>query len=252
MTSPSRSILVTGGSRGIGAAIARAFAANGDRVAVHYGASLQAAEGVLASLPGDGHLLARADLRDPESIRSMVDAAAGQLGGIDVLVNNAGIFIAHPIESVDYDEWQRAWAETLDVNLIGAANVTWCVLQHMPRHADSRIVNVGSRGAFRGEPQNPSYGASKAGIAAFGQSIAKALAPLGIAVTTIAPGFVDTDMAAELLAGPSGDEIRGQSPFDRVATPEELAAAVLFLASPQAEWASGAILDFNGASYLRM
>ncbi len=219
---------------------------------MHYGSSLPAAEEVLASLAGEGHLLARADLRDPESIRSMVDAAAGQLGGIDVLVNNAGVFVAHPIESVDYAEWQRAWAETLAVNLVGAANVTWCALQHMPRHGHSRIVNVGSRGAFRGEPQNPSYGASKAGIAAFGQSIAKALAPLGIAVTTIAPGFVDTDMAAELLAGPTGDEIRGQSPFDRVATPEELADAVLFLASPQAEWASGAILDFNGASYLRM
>ncbi len=252
MTPSGRSILVTGGSRGIGAAIARAFAAHGDRVAVHYGASLQAAEEVLSSLPGEGHLLARADLRDPESIRSMVDAAAGQLGGIDVLVNNAGVFVEHPIESVDYAEWQRAWAQTLDVNLIGAANVTWCALQHMPRHGGARIVNVGSRGAFRGEPHSPAYGASKAGIAAFGQSIAKALAPLGIAVTTIAPGFVDTDMAAELLAGPGGDEIRGQSPFGRVASPEELAGAVLFLASPQAEWASGAILDFNGASYLRM
>jgi len=243
---------VTGGSRGIGAAIARAFAANGDRVAVHYGSSRQAAEEVLASLAGDGHLIAPADLRDPESIRSMVDAAAEQLGGIDVLVNNAGVFVAHPIESVGYEEWQRAWAETLGVNLIGAANVTWCALQHMPHGGGSRIINVGSRGAFRGEPKNPSYGASKAGIAAFGQSIAKALAPLGIAVTTIAPGFVDTDMAAELLAGPTGDEIRAQSPFNRVATPEELAEAVLLLASPHAEWASGAILDFNGASYLRM
>lgn len=252
MTTSGRSVLVTGASRGIGAAIARAFAAQGDRVAVHYGSSHEAAVEVLASLPGSGHVLAHADLRDPEAIRAMVDAAAGQLGGIDVLVNNAGVFYAHPIETVDYAHWQQAWADTLGVNLVGAANVTWCALQHMPRHGDARIINVGSRGAFRGEPKNPSYGASKAGIAAFGQSIAKALGHEGISVTTIAPGFVDTDMAAEALAGPRGDEIREQSPFNRVPSADEVAAAVLFLASKQAEWASGSVLDFNGASYFRL
>ena len=251
MTSSGRSVLVTGASRGIGAAIARAFATRGDRVAVHYGASRAEAEQVLASLDGGGHVLVQADLKDPESIRTMVDEAAAHLGGIDVLVNNAGIFIAHPIESTDYASWQQAWADTLAVNLVGAANVTWCALQHMPRHASSRVVNVGSRGAFRGEPRNPSYGASKAGLAAFGQSIAKALGAEGIAVTTVAPGFVETDMATEELEK-RGDEIRGQSPFNRVPTPEEVASAVVFLASPEAEWASGAVLDFNGASYFRL
>ena len=251
MTSSGRSVLVTGASRGIGAAIARAFASRGDRVAVHYGASRAEAEQVLASLDGGGHVLVQADLRHPESIRTMVDEAAAHLGGIDVLVNNAGIFIAHPIESTDYASWQQAWADTLAVNLVGAANVTWCALQHMPRHASSRVVNVGSRGAFRGEPRNPSYGASKAGLAAFGQSIAKALGAEGIAVTTVAPGFVETDMATEELEK-RGDEIRGQSPFNRVPTAEEVASAVVFLASPEAEWASGAVLDFNGASYFRL
>jgi len=252
MSETGRSVLVTGGSRGIGAAIARAFARNGDRVAVHYAASPDAAAAVLASLCGGGHVLAEADLRDPGAIRRMVDGAAAALGGIDVLVNNAGVFYAHPIEAVDYDEWQRAWSETIGVNLIGAANVTWCALQHMPRHGSSRIVNVGSRGAFRGEPKNPAYGASKAAIAAFGQSIAKSLGALGIAVTTIAPGYVDTDMARETLDGPRGDEVRGQSPFHRVPTADEVAGAVLFLASPAAEWASGSVLDFNGASYFRL
>lgn len=251
MSHVARSVLVTGASRGIGAAIARAFAAQGDRVAVHYGTSRPEAEAVLASLPGPDHVMVQADLADPEAIRRMVDEAAAHLGGIDVLVNNAGIFIAHPIESVDYATWQSAWADTIAVNLVGAANVTWCALQHMPRHGGSRIVNVGSRGAFRGEPRNPSYGASKAGLAAFGQSIAKALGAEGIAVTTIAPGFVETDMATEELEK-RGDEIRGQSPFNRVPTAEEVAAAVVFLASPEAEWASGAVLDFNGASYFRL
>jgi NAD(P)-dependent dehydrogenase (short-subunit alcohol dehydrogenase family) len=114
-----------------------------------------------------------------------------------------------------------------------------------------RIVNVSSRGAFRGEPDHPAYGASKAGLNAMGQSLAQALAPHGISVATVAPGFVETDMAAEFLDGPRGDAIRAQSPWGRVARPEEVAAAVLFLASPEAEFVSGAILDLNGASYLR-
>jgi NAD(P)-dependent dehydrogenase (short-subunit alcohol dehydrogenase family) len=180
----------------------------------------------------------------------MVDTTASQLGGIDVLVNNAGIFEAHPITEVSYEQWQAAWQATLGVNLTGAANVTWCAVQHMLGRG-GRVINVSSRGAFRGEPGQPAYGASKAGLNAFGQSLARALAPHGIAVGTVAPGYVETDMAAGPLAGPSGDEIRGQSPFNRVARPEEIAAAVVYLASPAAEWASGAIIDLNGASYLR-
>jgi 3-oxoacyl-[acyl-carrier protein] reductase len=182
-------------------------------------------------------------------VRTMVDAAAEHLGGIDVLVNNAGVFVAHPITEVSYEEWQSAWQATLGVNLTGAANVTWCAVQHMGR--GGRIVNVSSRGAFRGEPGQPAYGASKAGLNAFGQSLAKWLAPHGISVGTVAPGYVETEMAARVLAGPSGDELRAQSPFGRVARPDEIAAAVVYLASPAAEWASGSIIDLNGASYLR-
>ncbi len=248
----NRKVLVTGGSRGIGAEIAREFAALGDRVAIHYSSSPVAAQSVLESLHGEGHCIVHGDLRNPDAVKEMVDQAASHLGGIDVLVNNAGIFVDHPIEATTYEEWQSAWADTLGVNLVGAANVTWCALQHMPQHNHSRIINVGSRGAFRGEPKSPAYGASKAGITAFGQSIAQALAPRGISVMTLAPGFVDTEMAAALLSSPVGDSIRAQSPFNRVPSPNEVAKAVVMLASREAEWASGAVLDFNGASYLRM
>jgi NAD(P)-dependent dehydrogenase (short-subunit alcohol dehydrogenase family) len=247
-----RTILITGGSRGIGAAIASEFAAAGDRVAVHYSSAAKDAQGVVDSLAGSGHIIVQADLRNPDAIKAMVDSVAREFGAIDVLINNAGVFFDHPIESSSYEQWQQAWVDTLGVNLIGAANVTWCALQHMPKNRTSRIVNIGSRGAFRGEPVSPAYGASKAAIVAFGQSIAKALAPMNIGVTTLAPGFVETDMAARLLDGPEGDGIRAQSPFNRVARPQEVAKAVYFLASPESEWASGAVLDFNGASYLRM
>jgi len=243
---------VTGGSRGIGAAIARAFAARGDLVAVHYRKAAAAAAAVRDALPGDGHVVVRADLADADAVRAMVDDAAGRLGGLDVLVNNAGIYLEHPVTGTSYQEWQDAWRVTLGVNLVGAANVTWCAVRHMVARGGGRIVNVGSRGAFRGEPAHPAYGASKAGLHAFGQSLAVALAPHGIAVASVAPGYVATDMTEEELATPAGDLIRAQSPFNRVARPEEVAAAVVYLASPEASWASGAVLDLNGASYLRL
>jgi 3-oxoacyl-[acyl-carrier protein] reductase len=249
----SRAVLVTGGSRGIGAAIARAFAERGDRVAVHCRDAVAAAEAVRDSLTGDGHVVVQADLADPTAVRAMVDAAAAGLDGLDVLVNNAGIYTGHPVLGTSYEEWQAAWQATLGVNLVGAANVTWCAVRQMTAsgHRNGRIVNVGSRGAFRGEPTHPAYGASKAGLHAFGQSLAVALAPHGIAVASVAPGYVATDMTEAELATPAGDVIRAQSPFGRVATVQEVAAAVVYLASPEAEWASGAVLDLNGASYLR-
>jgi 3-oxoacyl-[acyl-carrier protein] reductase len=232
--------------------VARAFAARGDRVAVHYGSSRAAAEEVAAGLAGDGHAVVGADLGDPEAVRAMVAAAADALGGLEVLVNNAGVFMAHPITQTSYEEWQRAWHDTLAVNLVGAANVTWCAVPHMIEARGGRIVNVASRGAFRGEPDQPAYGASKAALVAFGQSLARALGQHRIAVTTVAPGWTATDMAADTLAGPRGEEIRADSPLGRVAAPDDVAAAVLYLASPEAEMASGTVIDVNGASFLRM
>lgn len=246
----TRRILVTGGSRGIGAAIAGRFAADGYRVALHFHASPDAAAEVLASLPGTGHVAVRADLRDPEAISRMVEEAAAVLGGIDVLVNNAGVFFAHPIDEVDFPTWLEAWRQTLDINLLAPALVSWHAVRHMG--PGGRIINVGSRGAFRGEPQSPAYGASKAGVAALGQSLAKYLGARGIAVTTVAPGFVATDMATEAMEGEGGVVRKRESPFGRIAEPDEIAAAVAFLASAEAEWVSGGILDLNGASYLRM
>ena len=246
-----RGVLVTGGSRGIGRAIARAFAERGDRVAVHWGSSKDRAEQVLAELPGSGHVLVQADMADPEEVGAMVDGAADGLGRLDVLVNNAGVFTAHPPLTTSYEAWQAAWSRTLAVNLVGAANATFRAVPHLVAAGGGAVVNVSSRGAFRGEPNNPAYGASKAGLNAFAQSMALALAPQNISVTCVAPGFVQTEMAREVLDGPGGDAVRAQSPFGRVARPEEVASAVLWLASPGARFSTGTVVDVNGASYLR-
>ena len=247
----SRRVLVTGASRGIGAAVARAFAGRRDRVAVHYGRSADLADAVVRSLPGDGHVTVQADLAEPDDVRQAVDEAADRLGGLDVLVNNAGIFVPHPPMSTSYADWQLAWHRTLSTNLMGPANATFAAIPHLVAAGGGAVVNVSSRGAFRGEPQQPAYGASKAGLNAFGQSMARALAPHGIWVGTVAPGFVQTEMARDVLDGPRGDEVRRESPYGRVARPEEVAAAVLWLASPEAAFSTGTIIDVNGASYLR-
>ncbi|MEU9073925.1 SDR family NAD(P)-dependent oxidoreductase [Kitasatospora sp. NPDC004745] len=254
---PVRGVLVTGASRGIGRAVAHAFAAAGDRVAVHYGSNAAQAEATLLALPGDGHVLVGGDLSDPATAQRVADTAHAELGGVDVLVNNAAVATseanAHPVATVPYEDWQRIWRQMVDVNLLAAANLSHCVARHLiARGAPGRIVNIGSRGAFRGEPDHPAYGATKAALHALGQSLAVALAPHGISVTSVAPGFTATERVADRLTGPSGDTLRGQSPFGRVGTPEEVAAAVRYLASPEATWASGTVLDLNGASHLRL
>jgi 3-oxoacyl-[acyl-carrier protein] reductase len=226
-----RGVLVTGASRGIGRAIVEAFEALGDRVFAHS--------------------TRRADLRDPQAAAALVSQAIDELGAIEVLVNNAGLYIAHPLPETSYEQWQAAWQETFAVNVFAAANVSYCVARHMiSRGEGGRIINIGSRGAYRGEPDHPAYGASKAALHSLGQSLAVSLAPHGIAVASVAPGFILTERQADLLNGPRGGAIRAQSPFGRVGTPQEAAEAVVYLASPAAVWASGAVLDLNGASYL--
>ena len=232
--------------------MAREFAAAGDRVAVHYGSSRGAADEVAASLAGDGHVVVGADLGDPEAVRAMVAAAAEGLGGLDVLVNNAGVFTPHPITETTYEEWQRAWHDTLAVNLLGAANATWCAVPHMIEAGGGRIVNVSSRGAFRGEPRSPAYGASKA---ASSPSASRWPAPSARTASPSPPSpragrrptWPPTRWPAR-AATRSAPRARWAASRSR----EDVARAVLYLASPEAEMASGTVLDVNGASFLRM
>jgi NAD(P)-dependent dehydrogenase (short-subunit alcohol dehydrogenase family) len=207
---------------------------------------------VCDSLPGSGHIIVQANLADAVAVEQMVGEVISAFEHLDILVNNAGIFEDHPLAEVSYPDWLTAWQKTIGINLVGAANAAYCAARHMiERGQGGRIVNVTSRGAFRGEPLSPAYGASKAGLNAMSQSLAQHLAPHNIFVTAVAPGFVETDMAAELLNSPAGEGIRRQSPLNRVAKPEEVAHTILFLASAGAEFLTGAIVDVNGASYLR-
>jgi NAD(P)-dependent dehydrogenase (short-subunit alcohol dehydrogenase family) len=246
-----KGVLVTGASRGIGRACATMFAERGARVVVHCAGNLAAAEETRAALPGGPHAVEAADLADPAAVERLAAAAIERLGRIDVLVNNAGLWIEHRLADVDYDAWRAAWDRTIAVNLLGPANLSYLVARHMRERGGGRIVNVSSRGAFRGEPDGPAYGASKAGLNAMSQSLAKALGGDGVFVAVVAPGFVETDMAGPFLASEAGGAIRDESPLKRVARPEEVARTVLFLAAEGTEFLTGCVVDVNGASYLR-
>jgi 3-oxoacyl-[acyl-carrier protein] reductase len=244
MNFTGKTVLITGGTKGIGKATAIAFAKAGARVAINFSRDNEAAKDTYSELEGEGHLLVKANVIYPNSIEKMLEKVIEEFGQLDILVNNAGIFDPHPIDDSSYEEWQASWDKTLKVNLVGPANLSYCAAQHMMEQKSGRIVNVSSRGAFRGEPTHPAYGASKAGLNAMSQSLAQALAPHNIFVGVVAPGFVQTDMAEEILSGPEGDSIRRQSPLNRVARPEEVAHAILFLASEGAEFTTGTGDDY--------
>jgi NAD(P)-dependent dehydrogenase (short-subunit alcohol dehydrogenase family) len=245
------SILITGASGGIGRAAAIESANRGGAVAIHYNNNRDRAEATLAALPGEGHRLYQCDITDPAAVEKLIDQADGEMGGLDVLVNNAGISQRHQFDDIDYATWQQTWRKIVDTNLTAASNLCFCAAKKMIARGGGRIVNVSSRGAFRGEPLMPWYGASKAGMNAMGQSLAQALGPKGVYVYTLAPGFVETEMAATVLASAEGDGIRNQSSMGRVAQPEEIAKTIGLLAFEAPPFMTGCIVDVNGASYLR-
>ena len=251
MNFTDKKVLITGASRGIGKATAVAFANKGATVGINFRSNLEEAKKTLAELEGEGHQLFQKDISEKENCKTLIDDFLETYGRLDVLVNNAGISIFHEIDTVDFDHWTKAWEKVFQTNLFAAANMSYWAAQAMMKTGGGRIVNVSSRGAFRGEPAKPAYGASKAALNAMSQSLAKKLAPHNIYLGVVAPGFTETEMAAQTLTPAERENLLRESPFKRMAQPEEVAHAILFLASEGAEYSSGAIIDVNGASYLR-
>jgi 3-oxoacyl-[acyl-carrier protein] reductase len=240
-------VLVTGASGGIGAAICRALAQRGATLILHYGSDRPAAEATRQALGGTAHTLVQADLSDPVAVeRLWQEACSGRR--IDVVVNNAGIFPAHPPLTTAYPDWTAAWQRTLAINLLSPAHLSYCAVRTMAGQGGGRIINISSRGAFRGESTAPAYAASKAGLNALSQSLAKALAPKGVYVFVVAPGWVSTQRVAQSVQDKA---VLADQPLGRVATPEEVAQVVGYCAFDAPASMTGAILDVNGASYLR-
>ena len=246
-----KTVLISGASRGVGKATALHFSKLGARVIIHYNKNSDAAIATVEELQGDGHLIRQCDISDSGSIQKMVESITQVTGKIDILVNNAGIYEEIDITTIDYEEWKAHWNRNINTNLLGAANLSFFVIKNMIAHGGGKIINVSSRGAFRGEPTSPAYGASKAGMNSMGQSMAKALAKDNIYVYTVAPGYIETEMVTEIMASAKGEEVKAQSPLNRISKPEEIANLIVFLASEGTEYMTGCIVDINGASYLR-
>lgn len=244
-------VLITGGSRGIGAVTAKLFADAGAQVAFTYNTNREAAEQILASLGEGKHAIFQLDLKNPQGVATLFEAFSAKYNRLDILVNNAAVHLPHKLLADDFDHWQKSWSDTLAANLVGPADMCYYASRIMVDQKAGKIINISSRGAFRGEPENPAYGASKAGINSMSQSLALVLAPHNVSVHIIAPGYVSTEMAADKLEGASGEAIKSQSPFGRVAKPEEVARLIAVYASEGLEFTTGGISDINGASYLR-
>ena len=251
MNFKNKKVLITGSSRGIGRATAIAFAENGAQVGINYRSDDKAANSTLSLLNGQGHRLFKIDISRKDSPKQLIDDFIDVYGKIDILVNNAGISVFHEIDIVNFNDWTDAWESIVNTNLLSVAHMCYWGSKHMIKNGGGRIVNVSSRGAFRGEPTQSAYGASKAGLNSLSQSLAKALAKYKIYVGVVAPGFTETDMGVSTLTEREKAMLIKESPFKRMAKPEEVAHTIMFLASEGAEYTSGTIIDVNGASYLR-
>ncbi|MFT6807107.1 MAG: 3-oxoacyl-[acyl-carrier protein] reductase [Saprospiraceae bacterium] len=245
-----KNVLITGGTRGIGAAISSLFADQGAKVSMIYKADLESARTQLQSLAGKGHELYQCDICNPKAISQLYRQYSQAHDTLDILINNAGIAYHHPVDKTTYEEWQSSWSHIISTNLLAPSNMSYHAAHIMKAQGHGCIINISSRGAFKGEPMMPAYGASKAALNSMTQSLAFQLAPYNIRVGAIAPGFVETEMSRPRLEGKIGTNIKNQSPLTRVAQPQEVAEAAYLMAKSNI-WMTGSVWDVNGASHFR-
>lgn len=241
-TNGSKVVLITGGSRGIGAGIAKRFAAEGYQVAIGYRSGKPAAAKVLSEMAAAGaqSVAVAGDIAKPEDAKVMVAQVVARFGHIDVLVNCAGIAENRPIEKIDADFFHAVF----DINVLGTVSMIQAALPHMPAPG-GRIVNFSSGLATRPIPTSSIYSASKAAVAALSHALAKEFGPRGITVNTIAPGVIETEMTTDILAE-RGANIVAMTPLGRIGQTDDISGIALFLASPDAKWLTGRTFIADG------
>lgn len=247
-----KNLLITGGSRGIGAATVRMAVSAGANVVIHYGSSRANAEALAAEFPPDRTLVVGADMCNQREIENLWDVAEAWRGGIDVLVNNAGIYEKNSLDLV-LDDWLAGWDRTMQINLRSAAQLCRrAVLHFRSRGTGGILINVSSRAGHRGDSiDHLQYGASKAGMLALNRSIARNAAKDGILAYGVAPGFVLTDLVEDAVKEHGIEQLNKMYPTGRVARPEEVASVIVFLASGAAPQTTGNTIDLCGAADVR-
>jgi NAD(P)-dependent dehydrogenase (short-subunit alcohol dehydrogenase family) len=240
--------LVTGASRGIGRETAIRMASAGAQVGINYFRSRTEALEAVREIGEKRAMAVEADVSDPTQTETMINAVIDRFGRIDVLVNNAATFDMNAFDRDDYAAWQRGWNRTFALNVFGAANAAFLSMRSMRKNGGGKIINIASRAAFRGETEFADYGASKAALVNLTRSIARACAKDNIIATCVAPGFIETEMARSELDA-HREEILNQIPLRRVGSVADVAAVILFLASPLADYLNGVTIDVNGGSW---
>ena len=244
-----RTVLVTGASRGIGRSIAEGLAGAGATVAAHFNHNRAATEALVEKLGHEAGAF-QADLADPPSCERLFEEVVGTYGRIDVLVNNAGIAINMPA-GMPTDAWSEAWNTTMAVNLRAVELLSRRAIDHFQQHDGGRIINIASRAAFRGDsPEYMSYAASKGGVVALTRSIARGYGKAGVCAFVVAPGFVRTEMAQEVIDEHGEDRVTGDLALDRLTEPADVTPLVVLLASGLADHAPGGTFDVNAGSYV--
>ena len=232
--------LVTGGSRGIGRAICERLAADGARVAV-VARDGERAQAVAQTLPGAGHYGFACDVADAKAVDVLVKQVEQELGGLDILVNNAGVTADNLLVRIDDDAWQRV----IDTNLKGAFHLTRAAARGMMRRRRGRIINITSVVGLTGNPGQANYAASKAGLIGLTKSVAKELASRNVLVNAVAPGFIETEMTAELSEA-ARTALLGQIAVGKLGRPEDVAGVVRFLSGPDAGYITGQVVVVDG------
>ncbi|AIY05886.1 3-ketoacyl-ACP reductase [Planococcus sp. PAMC 21323] len=238
-----KTAIITGGSRGIGAEIARKFAADGAKVVVNYSGSQDKAEAVVADIEANGGtaIAVKANVSDAESVKAMVDETMKTFGSVDILVNNAGITRDNLMMRMKDDEWD----DVININLKGVFICTKAVTRQMMKQRSGRIVNIASIVGVMGNAGQANYVAAKAGVIGLTKTTARELASRGITANAVAPGFITTDMTDQLSEDVQ-KAMMGQIPLGRFGAPEDVAKAALFLASDDASYMTGQTLHLDG------
>ena len=245
----STSVLVTGGSRGIGAAVARSMGQAGARVAIHYKGQRQQAMALAEQIGATAEAF-QADLSRVEECTALWKAVVARFGRVNTLVNNAGIAISSPLEGATGD-WLQVWEATMAVNLRAPSILSKLAIGHFMEKGGGRIINISSRAAFRGDqPPYLAYAASKGGLVALTRSIARGFGKAGILAFNVAPGFTRTDMAQDFLDEYGEGYVAGDIALNRLTEPDDIAPFLVFLASGLADHATGCTIDVNAGSYV--
>ena len=243
------SVLVTGASRGIGAAVARAMGQAGAKVALHYRDQRERATALAAQI-GPSAEVFQADLSSVEECAALWKAVVARFGRVNTLVNNAGIAISSPLEAA-MGGWVDEWDTTMAVNLRAPAVLSRLAIGHFQEKGGGRIINISSRAAFRGDqPAYLAYAASKGGLVALTRSIARGFGKAGILAFNVAPGFTRTDMAKDFLDQYGEDYATNDIALQRLTEPDDVAPFVVFLASGLGDHSTGCTIDINAASYV--